>query len=160
MNKPRIEVKSINVHASLTEETPAYSAKVYVDGKLFAEVKNAGHGGPDDYDFAKGQSWETLKVLNTRIAATYPAHECYGTRLEESLEMICHTVAFRHLEMKNFRSALSRKVMVRKDGKVYDIKGKKTPQLLEACRKHYGAENVLNDMSVEDAFAILEKGQN
>ena len=158
MKKPTIELKRLETFASLTEETPAYSAKLYVDGKLFAEVTNRGHGGPDDYRFAAGQSWDTLKELDARIAATYPSHEFYGKTFEESLEILCHNMALRHIEMKNFRSALSRKVMVRVDGKVYDIKGKKTPQMLEACRKKYGADNVLNDMSVEDAFAVVEKG--
>lgn len=41
--QPKIELKGIKVHMGLSEETPAYTAKLYVDGKHFADLSNQGH---------------------------------------------------------------------------------------------------------------------
>lgn len=42
-----LTLKNIKVHHGLSEETWAYTATVYLDGKSVGTVKNDGHGGPD-----------------------------------------------------------------------------------------------------------------
>lgn len=152
--KPTIELKSIEISASLSEETPAYTAKLFVDGKHFADVSNHGHGGPDNYHFVGGNTWDSFKALEERVKATYPKTKYGDMELEQSVECLCHGIAFRHVEMRNFRSTLSRKVLIAKDGKVYSIGGKKSPQLLEACAAKYGRENVLNLLPLDKAFEV------
>lgn len=44
----KLELKSIQYNAALSEETYAYSAKLYADGKHVADVANRGHGGCDE----------------------------------------------------------------------------------------------------------------
>jgi hypothetical protein len=43
-----ITLKNIKYVAALSEETPCYTAAVYIDGKKAGTVSNRGHGGPDE----------------------------------------------------------------------------------------------------------------
>lgn len=62
----KLELKSITVNMRLSEETNCYAAKLYLDGKLVAEVRNHGHGGPDE------QYWHD-KDAETKIYAHFAA---------------------------------------------------------------------------------------
>lgn len=155
MNKPSIELKSIDLAASLSEETPAYTAKLFVDGVHFANVSNHGHGGSDDVHFVGGHTWDDYKALEERVKATYPSTDYDGLVIEESIEGLCHAAAWRSVELRNFRSTLSRKVLIVMDGKVYTLKGKKSQSLIDAAAKHYGDKAVvLNNLPVEEAFNL------
>lgn len=48
LTDPVLEIKKFKHHASLSEETEAFSGELYVDGKFFAEVRNSGQGGSHD----------------------------------------------------------------------------------------------------------------
>ena len=39
-----IELKNVKIYAGLSEETIAFNASVYIDGKKVGEAKNSGHG--------------------------------------------------------------------------------------------------------------------
>jgi hypothetical protein len=43
----KLELKNIKYFASGSQETPCYTATVYVDGKKAIYVDNDGHGGCD-----------------------------------------------------------------------------------------------------------------
>ncbi len=171
MNKPTIELRSIDLHVGLSEETPAYTAKVYVDGEYFADVSNSGHGGCDmvypprgEYA-APGQTAvfnSVLKELEARIATTYPGddYDLGGDNkghMEESLEGLCHTQAWESVEKHNFKSQLSRKVMMIEDGKIYSIKGKKTPEQIEAVVKQYPDATILNSLKFDAAYDLFKE---
>ena len=49
-----ITLKNIKHNENLSEETHCFSATVYLDGKAAFGVKNAGHGGADDYYAVRG----------------------------------------------------------------------------------------------------------
>lgn len=155
--KPSIELRSIDFCAGASEETPCYSAKLYVDGRHFANVSNHGTGGCDDvYPATPSPAFNgELAALEARIAATYPEMEISGYKLKQSLECLCHGIVWRWDEMRKFRRTLSRKVLVRRDGHVYELRGRKTEGLLEAAKRQYGEDNVLNLMDVEAAFELV-----
>jgi hypothetical protein len=44
----KIELKSLKISEHLSEETTAFTANVYADGKLIAYARNSGHGGCTD----------------------------------------------------------------------------------------------------------------
>ena len=122
-NKPTITLKNIDIHVGLSDETPAYTAKLFVDGKHFANVSNQGHGGCDMYDFVKGESYDTLKALQTVM----------GPEIDDDIEVICHTLTWEHVDKRNLKSRLSRTVIIRRDDKLYNLKGKKSKGLIEAA---------------------------
>lgn len=158
MNKPDIKLTCIEVHVGLSQETPAYTATLLVDGEVIALLSNAGHGGCDEYRFAKGFGYDFLKTLGTRVAATFPKITFHDKSIDTTLETECHKLVWRHVRERNFRSKLSRTVLVRdpKDGKVYGVSGRKDARKLDYAKDTYGSENVLNLMPFEEAFAIAE----
>lgn len=48
MTKPKLMLKSFKVYEKISEETLAFSARVYFNGKLVGDAKNSGTGGPDE----------------------------------------------------------------------------------------------------------------
>ena len=171
MKKPTIELRSIDLHVGLSEETPAYTARLFVDGRYFADVSNPGHGGCDMvYPPREKSSWgkaalnqndkgfhARLESLEERIKATYPPHEFDDMTLEESLEGLCHARAWESVERRNLRSQLSRKVMIVKDGGVYSIAGKKSSAQIDRVAERYPDATILNSMKFDDAFALFKE---
>ena len=45
----KVELKSVKVMESLSEETTCFSANIYIDGKKVGTAENRGQGGPTDY---------------------------------------------------------------------------------------------------------------
>ena len=157
--KPTVELKKIEVHVGLSDETPAYTAKLYVNGEHFADVSNQGHGGCDMTYPPKGEEkgfQDRFVAMDKLVGETYPQHD-FGDYppMDECLEVLCHNAVWEHVERRNFRSKLSRKVLVRRDGNVYEIKGKKSAPLMDAAVKKYGEENVLNKMDFEAAWGLI-----
>ena len=68
----KIELRSITLSKALSEETPAYTGKVFVDGVHICNVSNHGHGGCDMQYPAKGKTSADIDALNATIKATYP----------------------------------------------------------------------------------------
>src|SRR5262252_3105022 len=93
--RPVIELRKVRESRSLSEETPAYTADVFVDGKRFCTASNHGQGGPDmHHPFTADRTFRTrLEALEKLIAETYPA-ETYEAGGEThsfpcSLELLC-----------------------------------------------------------------------
>ena len=63
-----IELKNFKPSASLSEETTAYTATIWVDGKRACTAKNSGHGAPDDYRPIEGRNYNDLATLMKQIA--------------------------------------------------------------------------------------------
>lgn len=50
MNRFKVELKRIEFSERLSEETNAFAADLYINGKKVGYCKNDGHGGPTDYN--------------------------------------------------------------------------------------------------------------
>ena len=179
MEKPVILLKSIDLDVGLSDETPAYTARLFVDGEHFADVSNSGHGGCDMVYPPKGETqkgfYDRVKELEDRIKATYPGHDYdYGPivkdfdeaaeiigdakgHMDESLEGLCHVQAWESVERRNLKSRLSRKVVMVKDGKVYSIAGKKSPAQIDRVAERYPEATILNSLSFDDAFVLFKE---
>tara|TARA_B100001094_G_C17602736_1_gene517394 strand:- start:45 stop:554 length:510 start_codon:yes stop_codon:yes gene_type:complete len=66
MNK--IEIKSLKVYESMSEETNCFNCFIYIDGKKAIYVKNQGQGGDNDYDV----SFKYLEQVNKFIYNSFP----------------------------------------------------------------------------------------
>lgn len=163
--KPKIELKSIRLHKGLSQETPAYTATLFVDGKKFAEVQNEGHGGPDSVYPPNGTpfndpTWnKALQDLEARIAATHPKHSYdFGDgrtgEFDESLEVLCHTLVWDDADRKMIQSALKRRIIaVGSDGHLYQwaTKFKPTAQNLSVLKAKKPDYKFLNDLPFAEA---------
>lgn len=163
----KIELKKIALLKSLSEETPAYTADLYVDGKLLAHVSNHGHGGSDMIHPPKGvDHWKVndeYERINKIVAATYPKHTYKAGGEEhsydESLECICHTQVWDSDLVKTIKRDLTGKVMFLKtDGKLYSIKAKASEQqqLIAHVKAQPATKTVLNTLTIEEAVAIYK----
>jgi hypothetical protein len=48
--KMKVELKNVKLYAGLSQETVAFAATLYIDGKKVGKASNAGHGGSNDVD--------------------------------------------------------------------------------------------------------------
>jgi len=68
-----ITLKNVQVYPRMSEETTAFNATIYLDGKKVGEVKNQGHGGCNFYhwtDPAKGKeinNWANAQELEFKF---------------------------------------------------------------------------------------------
>ncbi|MDA4845921.1 hypothetical protein [Hoeflea poritis] len=165
--KPKIELKAVELIVRASEETPCYAAKVYVDGKHFANVENSGHGGGDNVHPPKSGEWaefhQKLQDLEARIAETYPPHSFEAgdetLRLEESLEGLCHALVWEWHFRRLLKRKLKSKVLVfrAKDNRVVESVHRLSPTVLEGFRKRYGNEEghvILNDQPFDKALKL------
>lgn len=84
----RVSLKGIKIHHGLSEETWAYTASVYVDGKRVGEVSNSGHGGPDNLHVADKAKREVVEAAQQQHSpGQYGEDVLFGDMLNEHLLM-------------------------------------------------------------------------
>lgn len=72
--KQRIELRRISFNARLSQETNAYAADIYLDGKKIGDTRNDGGGGSDVWFIPDKKARETFDALIAAMPAhTYPA---------------------------------------------------------------------------------------
>lgn len=166
--KPEIVLKNIKHAASLSRETYAYTATVYVDGKRLYAVSNDGHGGGDMISPATrggAMDWQAYRELEKRIGATYPK---WGGKfaddgvddMDQNLEMVCHDLVTDWLIRKDLKSQLRRKLTYIRDGQVYECSGKlKVADIPRIRKMATWAKDVvfLNEMPFEEALKAWRK---
>lgn len=158
--RPKIELRNIQVHVGLSEETPAYTAKLFVDGKHFADVSNDGHGGCDYVYPPKGKEsgfQDRLQALEQTVKDVYPKHEFNGMTFDESLEVICHGLVWEHVDKRNLKSRLSRTVMTFEDGKIMIYKGKKSDALMNVIAEKKPSAIILNRLAFDEAYELTRQ---
>ena len=163
MKKPSIELKNNKYLASLSEETHAYTATIYVNGKRFAEVSNRGHGAMDDVRPFQG-GYQAVNALNKRIAATYPKWGSEfdpkkGDTLDSTLEIICGGLVNDWLAIKEAKKILRKISALDEEGDLvqWPAKLKPTPENIARVRAKFPEYTILNDLHIEDAAAFIFK---
>ena len=58
-NSKRVSLKSLKIAKHLSQETLAFTATVYVDGKKIGHAENHGHGGPDELYFTNNKDYQS-----------------------------------------------------------------------------------------------------
>jgi len=170
MKKPKIELKNIKINHGLSQETHAYTATVYVDGKRWAMASNHGCGGPDDVSPLKSgtatyrEIRKELQELNVRIGETYPPYTFDSAGLDpmkQDLETVCGELLNRHLIRKEYKR-LNRKYLLFTTSVgpgVYQITRTKedTAEHKKRIRKQYDGETLtfLEDLPEEEAETAL-----
>lgn len=161
--KPKIELRSVQVHLGLSDETPAYTARLFVDGAHFANVRNNGHGGCDLVDAPKSKEKDFrghLEHLEGWIGDTYPETDMSEHSMDpmrESLEGLCHGLVWLHVDKRNLRSTLTRNLMALDDGKIFawTKKGRDLEVMKGAIRVKRPEATFLDDLSFDEAFEIV-----
>jgi hypothetical protein len=83
----KIELKSIKFSEAMSEETNAFTANLYINGKKVAYCKNRGHGGCTDYDHITPEDRKTIADAETYCKAL-PKTKWHDMEFDQSLESV------------------------------------------------------------------------
>lgn len=124
----KIELKKIQHSPSLSEETEAFTANLYINGVNAGYAKNQGHGGPTDYGSYEPAGRELIRQAEEFClklpAKEFPADEgMEAFSLEMSLEHYIDGLLSDHLQKKELArfNRQMEKAMV--NGIVYGVAG-------------------------------------
>jgi hypothetical protein len=143
----QIEIKNLKVARQLSEETVAYTATVYVDGKQAFHASNNGHGGCDLYRPVQGYTGPSEREINDWLKANHEPYKSeYGT-LDYTLEMAVGDLIAATERKKRLDSILRTRIAVLgqdKAGKdaifTYPAKYKPTPENIQSVKTSLAAK--------------------
>lgn len=155
----KLELKNIRLVKQLSEETPCYTASLWLDGAKVAEVANRGHGGGDEV------RWMVLAAEKqvTDYFAGLPAEEHQGYQLQPDLEMWCHDKVWDYEMLKDVRKDLRRKViLLTAENKEIAFKTLKPEALTDTnivrqINERYPGATILNLLSDAELVARLKQ---
>ena len=99
-----IELKNIKHAPSLSEETEAFTASLYINGKHAGYAKNAGHGGSTDYYHKDASGKELIKQAEEYMKSfTKPDDRFINMALEEKID----DLLYEHLKKKDLKKLTS-----------------------------------------------------
>jgi hypothetical protein len=166
---PRFALTRVKYAAFASQETPCFEATVLVDGRLAGTVRNAGHGGGNEYDP------RSLEVTLNEYAAKLPKEgsgysavdQATGADAEVMYQPDADSVVGGLLEAflleRDFRRGIKARGMFVRDGKVYQTR-KFTPEQLRAWLSTavvlpaYSDATILNTMPEAEALALYRAG--
>lgn len=144
----KIELKKVSYSKALSQETSAYAAEVWVDGKKRGNVRNQGHGGGDmihPYDLAR-----EIEAYAKTLPPIPASEGTFNMELPMSAELIFGDLLEKHLLAKDLKSALKRKVLfTMDDGKLYQVKAGARPSNPRVVK-------ILNDLPFEEALTLYK----
>jgi hypothetical protein len=139
----KIELKNVSYNARLSEETAAFAADLWIDGKKAGEVRNDGHGGCNAY-----HPWALAGQIDAYAKTLPPQQTPYG-EIEPDADILIGDLLNDYLAAKDLKRAMGRKVLFLRGGKVYEVKKGGPPPT--------GAEKVLNDLPFEEALSLYNQ---
>ena len=98
----KITLKSFKHSPSLSEETIAFTANIYADGKLVGHASNRGHGGNTDCFPANNKREEFQKVV--QFCLTLPEKDYGDFTLPSDIERVVDDLVDEMLEAKEKKS--------------------------------------------------------
>jgi hypothetical protein len=138
----KIELRRVSYFARLSQETSAYAADIWIDGKKRGTVENAGQGGPDNI-----HPRELEDELNAYAKTLPPLTFEEGEEpLEQNAETLLGSLLTRWIAARDLKRMLGRKTVFVRDGALFDIDKRGTPR---------SPDHVLNDLPFDEALAIF-----
>lgn len=154
---PTIEIKSFKPALGLSEETLAFTGRLYIDNKPVAELSNRGHGDSvnwfpvrtkatdkDPYGVENPKAVKALDELNEALALSPTARCTEGFDLDPDLDWFLAELAELTLKRQKDKRQVAGKSWVRFEGHDYDEDGwhiakiKWTPENRARIEKRYG----------------------
>ena len=144
MDTMKIELKKVSYSERLSEETSAFVADVYIDGKKRGEARNDGHGGPTTIHPVD------LEREIDAYAKTLPPEpnpwEKGGT-IQPDAEILIDDALTDYLDRRDLKRALGRRTLFVRGGKLLEMKVKGV--------RPRDAEVVLNDLPFDEALRVF-----
>lgn len=155
-----IELRNIRHAVSMSQETPCYSATVFVDGKPAVDVGNSGRGGADQQRLRPGTT-VSIADLDAFIAREMPAIDMSKHGMEPipcNLELWCHRQVDEVGHRAAFQRHLRAKIVYVQDGALREFGFKRVRKLeqrhFDHVQQKYPEIAPLNLLPFEEAWAI------
>lgn len=147
----KVELRNVTHNRRLSEETPAFAADVFIDGKKAGEVRNNGCGGANFY-----HPPALLFALNG-IALKEPALVAEWGEVPCDADTIIARLLDAFLIERDLRRLLKSKVVFVDDGKIWQTPRIGTFPMLERMAKEKAASGkvVLNLLPFPEALALF-----
>jgi hypothetical protein len=173
-----IELKSIKLDQRASEETYAYSAKLFVDGVHVCDVANDGRGGCDRMvgpgkGIAYGDAHRLYDEACRRVTAEMPKQNLADpgepeNLVEDSMDFLCARLVTRDILAKKAARDVKRTVMFFKEGlpadgaraPIYSFRLDGDPQRLYAhIRTKHPEAWILNEHPMEEIVKAYERSE-
>ena len=149
----RIELKNVKIYAGLSEETVAFNASVYVDGKKVGDAKNTGHGGSNDVNvFTKDGRWDRDLMGKMEAEARKHTWTYEGEAHPHSLDSYIGELVDDEIEKRDLKRKCRTQTLFRipdevySDGEYHVMKRKYDDSVRSYLLKSYGDKvEVLNE---------------
>ena len=147
----KITLKNIKLAGFVADESEAYTAALYVDGRKIGTVENSGNGAPDQFRPENGQS----------DYDRYNAAEKWSkANSGDSMEMLCAKLLDNHETAKELKRHMRSKILYIANGVVGTMswKGcrKLEPKHFAAFAKKHPDATTLNSMPFDAALAAFK----
>ena len=155
-----IDLRRLKIVKALSEETPCYTAEIWIDGILSFHASNRGHGGADDYRQAGAM---TEAAVNAWLKANRPVRSYHGMIFEPDLESEIARLMDEAEQLGLLRRRLRTNIVTIEDGEVYTYPLKRRPAaaLISAIRSKKPGIEIVNESGepglVRAAHILLAK---
>lgn len=164
-----IELKNIKHFPSLSEETEAFTANIYINGIHAGYAKNTGHGGSTDYHHEGGEKGRDLIRQAEAYCKTLPDKQYPKDKYMEAfsipmnLENYIDDVVDRYIEKKEQASFARKTDKAMEKGIVFGIAGKSFTTLafttpFEKILSHLNATEIIKKAIINKVLPELKDG--
>lgn len=147
-----ITLKNIKIADFLSQETTAYIATLYIDGRKIGTVENDGHGGCDLFHPENGQ--DSYKRFDAAEAWSKAA-------TGDDLEMVCAKLLDDYETAKDLKRLLKSKILYTKDGDLFEMRWRNCRKLeakhFQVFAKKHPTVVTLNSMPFNEALAVYKE---
>jgi hypothetical protein len=136
-----VELKNVVESKRLSEETTAYTGKLYIDGKFAAECSNHGQGAPDELHFED----RDVEARFYNYCKTLPPVVCDdGTTLVMDSDLFLAQLLDKYKDQQWFKKQCRRKTLFvlhgDEEGSYRTVNAKFEPEVESALVKKYGSK--------------------
>jgi hypothetical protein len=149
-----IELKNVQEYKKLSEETMAYSATLYINGKRAGEVRNDGRGGMTKitpYDQNGHQLIEQAKEHSLNLLDPNNEHFGKGRAFPYTLDMYIDHLADKMLDEADLKKLITKMELLTPNHVVMEIKKGE----YKATKLKWPMEEILNTPSKKNGLAKL-----
>jgi len=108
----KIELKNVQIAENLSEETTAFTASIYINGKRVGRAENRGHGDPINFFI---QPRELYLEFVEYCKSLPPVEESWGT-VDSNAEIVLGDLVEEHREQQWIKRQTRRNVIFRREG--------------------------------------------
>jgi hypothetical protein len=151
-----LELKAVKYSKSLSQETYAFTAKMYVNGRKYADVSNNGGGGPNLIHRVKHDGQLDAAVMEKAYKELQDAG--WGDCTIEVVENWASEAVTQHLLRKDMKADFRKSIVFRKTKNDAALMSWKRPkpltvdQCVTSMRETWPDMVVLNTMPEDEAF--------